>query len=61
MAKRKKRGFALLTAEQRREMARVGGRMLQAQGKAHRWTSETASLAGKKGVQVKKARRGEHG
>lgn len=44
-----KRGFASMTPEQRRAIARKGGLSAQAQGKAHRWTSEEAAIAGKKG------------
>jgi general stress protein YciG len=47
--KKKPRGFALLTVEKRKEIASTGGKKVQALGKAHVFTSETASKAGRKG------------
>jgi len=44
--KSKPRGFALLPAERRRELASMGGKRVQKLGKGHRWTSETARAAG---------------
>lgn len=44
-----KTGFALLTKEQQKEMAGIGGRAAQAKGTARRWTAEEAALAGRKG------------
>ena len=44
-----KRGFALLSPEHRREMARQGGLAAHADGTANRWTSETARVAGRMG------------
>lgn len=46
---RKPRGFACLTPEQRRAIARKGGTNAHAQGVAHRWTTEEARSAGQKG------------
>lgn len=43
---RKKKGFALLTEEQRKELGRRGGRKAHANGKAHVFTSEEARAAG---------------
>jgi general stress protein YciG len=43
----KPRGFAALTPEQRREIARKGGKRAHALGRAHRFDSEAASAAGK--------------
>lgn len=43
------RGFALLDVEQRREIARLGGRTAHAMGLAHTFTSEEAQAAGRKG------------
>lgn len=48
----KKRGFALLTPEQRRQIASNGGKASQQSGRGHRYTSETASVAGRKGGNV---------
>jgi len=45
----RKRGFASLTAERRREIARQGGKTAQARGVAHRFTIEEAREAGRKG------------
>lgn len=42
-------GFASMTPARRTEVARMGGRKVQALGTAHRWTSETARVAGIKG------------
>lgn len=46
---RKPRGFASMDPERVREIARRGGRAAQLTGKAHRFTSEEARAAGKKG------------
>ena len=43
------RGFQRMSAARRRAVARAGGRAAQAQGSAHRWTSEEARAAGRKG------------
>jgi len=47
--RQRKRGFAALTAERRREIARKGGKTAQARGVAHRFTIEEAREAGRKG------------
>ena len=47
MNESKPRGFAALTPEQRREIARKGGKRAHALGRAHRFDSEAASAAGK--------------
>jgi hypothetical protein len=46
---RRKRGFAALTAERRREIAQRGGKTAQMRGVAHRFTTEEAREAGRKG------------
>jgi uncharacterized protein len=46
---KKPRGFAALSPERVREIARMGGKQAQATGRAHKWTAETASAAGRKG------------
>lgn len=43
------RGFALLSPKRMREIASEGGKAAHRQGRAHRWTSEEARAAGKKG------------
>lgn len=45
----KKRGFACMDPAAVAELASRGGRAAQASGKAHRWTSEAARIAGHKG------------
>lgn len=45
----KKRGFGSMSPEKRAEIAKLGGRTAQKLGKAHKWTSEEAKLAGSKG------------
>jgi general stress protein YciG len=45
----KRRGFASMSKERREEVARNGGRVVQARGTGHRWDADTASAAGKKG------------
>lgn len=47
--RKRKGGFALLTPEQRKEIARKGGRAAQKRGRAHQFGSEDAREAGKKG------------
>lgn len=56
---KKKRGFAALSPERRRELARIGGQRAQASGKAHRWTSAEAQEAGQKGGAVHAAKAAE--
>ena len=46
---KKKKGFALMTAERRREVGALGGRATSAKGKAHKFTSQQAVAAGRKG------------
>lgn len=43
------RGFASMSPERRREIASNGGKAAHAMGKAHVFTHEEASAAGKKG------------
>ena len=44
-----KRGFANMSEDRIKEVARLGGKAAQAKGKAHRFTSETGKVAGSKG------------
>src|SRR5262249_10194313 len=44
-----RRGFASMTPERRREIARMGGKRAHANGSAHQFTPEEARLAGRKG------------
>jgi general stress protein YciG len=57
MAEKRKQGFATMTPEQRREVARKGGIAAQRQGVAHRWDREEASIAGRKGGRASVLRR----
>lgn len=43
-----RRGFAAMTPEKRREIAAKGGKAAHELGRAHRFTPEEASAAGKK-------------
>ena len=45
----KARGFAAMSPERRAELGRMGGKAVQASGKGHRFTSEEAREAGRKG------------
>lgn len=49
MTEKRKGGFAALTPEQRKEISARGGRAAHALGKAHRFSSEEAKEAGRKG------------
>ena len=48
-AKRKKRGFALLSKAQLYAVTSAGGKTVHAVGNAHTWTHEEAVKAGSKG------------
>jgi len=52
-----KRGFAALSREQIREIARKGGKAAHTAGTAHEFTSESARIAGRKGGQAVARRR----
>lgn len=43
------RGFASMDRKKQRDIASRGGKAAHAQGVAHKWTSETAQAAGRKG------------
>lgn len=45
----KKRGFASMSPEKQRSIASMGGKAVQERGLAHRYNSEEASVAGRKG------------
>lgn len=59
--KKKLRGFAALSPEQRRAVSRKGGSTSAALGRSHRWTSEEAREAGKKGGASSARKRTEDG
>jgi general stress protein YciG len=53
-----RRGFASMSPEKQREIARKGGRAAHEKGTAHQWTSDEARAAGRKGGQVSRGGRG---
>lgn len=51
------RGFAAMSQERQREIARQGGRAAHQQGKAHQFTSEEARAAGRRSHEIGSAHR----
>ena len=47
--KKAARGFAVMTQEQRRAIASLGGKTAHAAGTAHQWRGDEAREAGRKG------------
>jgi hypothetical protein len=56
---KKPQGLAAVSPEKRKEIARAGGRAAAQSGKAHRFTSEEAKVAGKRGGSISRRRRKE--
>lgn len=54
---KKRRGFAAMSKEKQREIARRGGRAAHQKGTAHEFTHDEASAAGRKGGLAKQQRR----
>jgi general stress protein YciG len=54
--RKSKRGFASMTPEKKREIASKGGKAAHALGTAHKWTSEEAQAAGRKGGSISRRR-----
>ncbi len=54
--KTSRRGFAAMNPERQREIAQSGGRVAHQRGVAHKWTSEEAKLAGRKGGQSSRSK-----
>ena len=52
MVKGSRRGLASVSPERRSEIGRLGGIEVHRRGTAHRWNSEEAREAGKKGGSV---------
>jgi uncharacterized protein len=50
------RGFASMSAEKKREIASKGGKAAHSLGTAHKWTSEEAQAAGRKGGSISRRR-----
>ena len=57
---RKLRGFASMDPAKRRAIASMGGKAVQATGKAHRFNTEEAREAGRKGGTVAAAKGTAH-
>ena len=55
--KKSKRGFAAMSPERQREIARQGGQAAHEQGAAHQWSRDEAKEAGKKGGQASGSKR----
>jgi len=56
--RKQRRGFASMSAEKQREIASKGGRAAHAKGTAHKWSSDEARTAGRKGGQISRGGRG---
>ena len=56
--KTRRYGFQGMPPEKIREIASLGGKTSQASGRAHRWTSEEAKAAGRKGGAISRRRDG---
>ena len=56
MQKGRGRGFASMSSEKKREIASKGGKAAHAMGTAHKWTSEEAQAAGRKGGSISRRR-----
>ncbi len=50
------RGFASMSPEKKREIASKGGKAAHSLGTAHKWTSEEAQAAGRKGGSISRRR-----
>jgi uncharacterized protein len=59
--KKSTRGFASMSEERKREISSLGGRTAHKQGVAHKWTSEEARAAGRKGGANRYARNNQSG
>jgi hypothetical protein len=51
---RRRRGFAAMEPEKQKQIARKGGQAAHKQGVAHRWSTDEAREAGKKGGLARK-------
>jgi hypothetical protein len=56
MQKGRGRGFASMSPEKKREIASKGGKAAHSLGTAHKWTSEEAQAAGRKGGSISRRR-----
>jgi uncharacterized protein len=55
------RGFATFSPEKMRAVASKGGKAAHALGRAHKWTSEEAQIAGRKGGLISRRRAKQQG
>ena len=53
-----RRGFAAMSPEKQREIASKGGRVAHEKGAAHKWTTDEAREAGRKGGTARHGRKG---
>lgn len=58
---KQRRGFAAMDPRLQRALASKGGKASHEQGTGHRWTSESARSAGRKGGLVSRGGRGPNG
>lgn len=58
MKKTQRKGFAVMTPEQRSRIASLGGKAAHQKGTAHEWDSEAAKAAGRKGGRISRGGRG---
>lgn len=56
---KKKRGFAAISPEKRKEISSLGGKAAHRAGTAHQFTAEEAREAGRKGGYATHAKRNE--
>jgi hypothetical protein len=54
MEQKQQKGFALMSRDQRRKIARWGGIAAHQSGKCHEWKSEEARMAGRKGASARR-------
>jgi uncharacterized protein len=54
MEHKPKKGFALMSRDQRRKVARWGGIAAHQSGNCHEWNSEEARMAGRKGARARR-------
>jgi general stress protein YciG len=55
--KKSARGFASLSPARRSEIASMGGKTAQKEGRAHKWSSEEAKEAGRHGAAARKLKK----
>ena len=54
MEHKPKKGFAGMSRDKRRKIARLGGIAAHQSGKCHEWKSEEARMAGRKGARARR-------